>query len=170
MDVFLNGLKEEVGSEVKLHEPRNLSMMMKKTLMIDQKNQAVLKTGGSSGSKSYGAFRSPSFTRTVTVDTGQRTTTKGNIATTSTVGSNSGSNTERSYNKGRSGGLKRLSETEMQEKIRKGECFKCDEKYGPNHVCKNKQFRVMLLEEGEEIEEEGEEQQQGIEDDIPKFK
>ena len=33
--------------------------------------------------------------------------------------------------------------------MRKGECFTC-EKYNPTHVCKNKQFRLMIMEEEEE--------------------
>lgn len=45
------------------------------------------------------------------------------------------------------GGFKRLSEEETKEKIR--ESFRC-EKFGPNHICKRKQLRVMLLEEEEE--------------------
>lgn len=152
MDIFLNGLKEEVGAEVKLYEPQHLSTMMKKTLMIDQKNQAVLKTGGATWNKGGSTYKSPTYTRTVSVDTGQKSGFKGPNSPSTSVGSNNVVNSERSFNRGRTGGFKRLSEAEMQEKLRKGECFKCDEKFGPNHVCKNKQLRVMLLEEDEEIE------------------
>ena len=42
-----------------------------------------------------------------------------------------------------------LSPAEVNEKMRKGECFTC-EKYNPTHVCKNKQFRLMIMEEEEE--------------------
>lgn len=54
--------------------------------------------------------------------------------------------------KGRNPSVK-LSDAEMQEKVRKGECFRCEEKYSPTHVCKNKQFEVIILAEEEEEEE-----------------
>lgn len=28
-------------------------------------------------------------------------------------------------------------------------CLKCEEKFGPNHKCKNKQFRLLILDEDE---------------------
>ena len=34
-----------------------------------------------------------------------------------------------------------------KKKIKKGLCFRCYGNFGPNHVCKNKQYRVMLMEE-----------------------
>jgi len=39
---------------------------------------------------------------------------------------------------------------EVNEKMRKEECFTCEEKYNPAHVCKNKQFRLMIMEEEDE--------------------
>ncbi|RDX66030.1 hypothetical protein CR513_55248, partial [Mucuna pruriens] len=33
-----------------------------------------------------------------------------------------------------------LTHDEIQEKVKKGECFCYDEKYGPNHVYRNKQL------------------------------
>ncbi|KAJ1416092.1 Zinc finger, RING-type [Sesbania bispinosa] len=46
----------------------------------------------------------------------------------------------------RGGGFKWFSDAELQE-IKKGQCFRCHKKHGPDHVCQNKQFAVMLLEE-----------------------
>nr|KYP52090.1 Retrotransposable element Tf2 [Cajanus cajan] len=57
---------------------------------------------------------------------------------------------------------KNMTDAEYQERRRKGICFRCEEKYSPGHVCKNKQIRIMLLEEGvEEMEEEEEIQWSG---------
>lgn len=47
-------------------------------------------------------------------------------------------------NKSENSGLKCLTEAELQEKLRKGKCFRC-EKFGPNHHCKNKQHQMMLM-------------------------
>ncbi|XP_021995709.2 uncharacterized protein LOC110892882 [Helianthus annuus] len=41
---------------------------------------------------------------------------------------------------------RRLSHKEIEEKRAKGECFGCNEKYTPNHVCKNKQlFSIEII-------------------------
>ena len=42
------------------------------------------------------------------------------------------------------------SPVKVNEKMRKGEYFICEEKYNPTHVCKNRQFRLMIMEEEEE--------------------
>lgn len=46
--------------------------------------------------------------------------------------------------------FRRLTDEEMQDKNKKGLCFRCDEKYNCNHICRNKQFHMLLVIEGEE--------------------
>ncbi|KAJ1375248.1 Aspartic peptidase domain superfamily [Sesbania bispinosa] len=121
MSVFLNGLRKEIAAEVKLYEPNSLSEMMSKALMIEEKNLAVGEYGRYGGGRTVGNHRSFSSSRTVTADANQGRGT---------------------------GGFKMLSNEELQEKYKKGLCFRCDEKCGPDHVCKNKQFCMLLLDEG----------------------
>jgi len=52
-----------------------------------------------------------------------------------------------------SGHFKRLIQSQLQEKISRGECFRCEEKYSVNHVFKNKQLSTMILIEGHEEKE-----------------
>ena len=40
-----------------------------------------------------------------------------------------------------------MSDEEYKEKRVKGLCFACDERYTPEHMCKNKQFKFLILEE-----------------------
>lgn len=40
-DIFVNGLKEDIGAEIKLYEPPTFSIMVKKALMIEQKNRTI---------------------------------------------------------------------------------------------------------------------------------
>ena len=51
--------------------------------------------------------------------------------------------------------FRKLSDAELQDKMRKGLCFRCDEKFGLQHVCRNKQLHMLLLSE-DEITELGE--------------
>ena len=45
--------------------------------------------------------------------------------------------------------IKRLTESELQARRKKGLCFKCEEKFSPSHRCK-KELRVLLVHEDEE--------------------
>lgn len=49
-----------------------------------------------------------------------------------------------------------MSQTELQERSRKGLCFKCREKWGREHVCTKKNFQLILMEVEEDEEEEEE--------------
>ncbi|KAJ1397185.1 Retrotransposon gag domain [Sesbania bispinosa] len=122
--IFLNGLKEAVRAELKLHQLGSLLEMMDYAQKIDEKNR-VLNNGSSWNSRGGSASRNYPSSRTVTGK-----------------------------------GFKNLTDAEFQEKSRKGLCFRCDEKFGPGHVCKNKQLQVLILEE-ECIEEEEEESNGG---------
>lgn len=77
MDIFVNGLKEEIGAQVKLYGPKSLCAMVKKAIMVEQKNRAMSKAGVNTGGRYATSFRSPSIQRSVTVETGQRSGMKG---------------------------------------------------------------------------------------------
>ncbi|PNX80994.1 hypothetical protein L195_g037008 [Trifolium pratense] len=42
-----------------------------------------------------------------------------------------------------------FTDTELPDKLTKGLCVRCDEKFSPGHICTNKQFNVLIM-EGEE--------------------
>ncbi|KAF1896018.1 hypothetical protein Lal_00033459 [Lupinus albus] len=52
------------------------------------------------------------------------------------------------------GEYRRLSSAEIKEKREKRLCFRCDEPFSREHRCKNKQLRMLLLAEEDEVEEE----------------
>jgi len=59
VEVFLKGLKEEISSEVRLHEPKNLMESMVKACRVEDKNQVLGKLPVSN-SKGYN-FQKPSY-------------------------------------------------------------------------------------------------------------
>lgn len=68
--------------------------------------------------------------------------------------------------------IQNLPEEEYREKVRRGICFYCNKKFGPNHVCKNRQFHLMIVEEVEERDEsdEGELRSKGwLEGELPQI-
>ena len=54
---------------------------------------------------------------------------------------------------------KKLSQVELQERSRKGLCFKCGERWGQDHICKMKRYSLLLVEgsDDDEIAEKGDE-------------
>ncbi|KAL0394891.1 UNVERIFIED_CONTAM: hypothetical protein Slati_4455300 [Sesamum latifolium] len=44
---------------------------------------------------------------------------------------------------------RRLSPVELQDRGARGLCFNCDEKFGPGHKCKAKQFLLLMASEGD---------------------
>ena len=55
--------------------------------------------------------------------------------------------------------FKCLTETEIQDKMAKGLCFQCNEKFSPEHRCKDKSLQVLTMCNEEEGEEEVEEEE-----------
>ncbi|XP_019416449.1 PREDICTED: uncharacterized protein LOC109327750 [Lupinus angustifolius] len=153
--IFLNGLKEELRAEVKLYELQSLSDVIQKVLLIEQKN-AILSRRGSFGyaSRMGGNQRVNPYSRTITVES----KSIGEGRQNSFVGSNTvAQSAPKLVNEGarpRGGEFKHLTSAEVRERREKGLCFRCDEPFTRDHRCKNRQFRMLILEEEEEDEEE----------------
>ncbi|XP_024028604.1 uncharacterized protein LOC112093764 [Morus notabilis] len=153
---FLNGLREDVRAEVKLHRPINLQEVMDLAQQIEDRNEAVEKlrrgklgrgwkyddsgkgsglsekpnpaTGFSGNSLQYNLGKeSVPFHRPRTWPPQQTSTGEGGGAS-----------------------FRRLTDDEIQRRRAKGLCYRCDEKYGPGHRCKNQQLQVLLVSEEEE--------------------
>ena len=68
----------------------------------------------------------------------------------------------------RGNSYRKLSIEEYQARLKMGLCFRCDERYRPNHGCKSKQLQVLIIDEEEELEEPLLEDQGEVEDSKPK--
>jgi len=44
-------------------------------------------------------------------------------------------------------GGRRLTQEELQDRSRRGLCFKCGERWGKDHICKLKNFKLILMED-----------------------
>ncbi|GJX95678.1 retrotransposon-related protein [Tanacetum coccineum] len=56
----------------------------------------------------------------------------------------------------RSSGTRYLTKKEWEDRRRKGLCFSCGQKYSPQHKCSEGTLRILLLAEGEELDDNGE--------------
>ncbi|KAJ1377904.1 Aspartic peptidase domain superfamily [Sesbania bispinosa] len=153
--IFLNGLKEDVRGELRLHRWRSLPEMMDLAQRADERNRALQKTMGMGFSRGN-ITRNYPINRTVTLDAGSKVYSSGSTSSMSTARE---STIRQPVNNLRvkGGSFKKLSDAKLNDKRKKGLCFSCDEKYKPTHVCKNKRYQIMILEEDENEpkEEEG---------------
>ncbi|GAU47870.1 hypothetical protein TSUD_404410 [Trifolium subterraneum] len=130
--IFLNGLKEEIQAELKLYESHDLTELMDRALLIEERNEVMLKRGA--GWRDRGAnhrFKDPG-------EGSRRENDKGGAG----------------YNEKYKG--KRLEPAELEERSKKGLCFKCGDKWNREHICKFKHMSLRLCEgsSDEEVVEE----------------
>lgn len=157
---FMNGLKVELRCDVKLMHPSNLKELMNYAGQVEDRNQARDKlqerreykaaknTTGSRWSdfKTAGSSLSSKAAR---VSKGQEESpTRAYPEKSQTVNHPGGSSVSTQYSR------RRMSDAEYNRRRELGLCFRCEEKYGPNHRCKNKQLRVILMEEEDDEAQE----------------
>ncbi|XP_072059552.1 uncharacterized protein [Arachis hypogaea] len=177
MCIFVNGLKKEIQAELEVAQFDNLPALMDRAMAIEWRNQAWKETGvdpngkrveglpegnGSGGSGSVGArfgfFKNSSSAKYNTHDGSSES--RGEIGSNTNRGTptprtglttslNGGNNTSHSQT---TRGTRRLSNEDWAERQRKGLCFRCGEKWGPDHRCSMKHYQIILL--GEDAEEE----------------
>lgn len=74
----------------------------------------------------------------------------------SSIGNKEGANLESNHVSNTNEGFRRLTLAELTEKKLKGLCYHCEKKYEPGHDCKKKKLYVMLGEDKQVSEEDGE--------------
>ncbi|XP_057449034.1 uncharacterized protein LOC130740445 [Lotus japonicus] len=158
--IFLNGLKEEIRAELKLYRSGKLEEIMDRALLLEEKNLAMRNSKGGDedkrGWKEKGV--SSSKAHQTWID-GNKWKSQIAGSTTAEKSSADKSSTEAKTgeNKGQEKkwtGGQRLSQSELQDRSRKGLCFKCGEKWNREHVCKMKHYQFVLMETVDEEEEE----------------
>ncbi|GKD53405.1 putative mitochondrial protein [Tanacetum coccineum] len=134
---FIKGLKPEIRSGLRILQPTGLRDAMRLTQMIED-NQV----SGRSNSGSWLAGKSLYNTgHAITKNVGD---TSSRMSST-LLGSQNLSNNSRARNQ-----FKKLTDSELHEKQKKGLCFRCDKKYRPGHRCLSPTLQVLLVGENDE--------------------
>ncbi|KAI6694685.1 hypothetical protein NL676_022395 [Syzygium grande] len=147
LGVFLNGLKEKLRADVRIHKPRTVYKAMTLALEFETKLGSGRGTRGFNWSN---LNRPPptasSFPFRPTLVAGvQHVPTTANVNSRNTGTSNLPSNLTTSV---------RLSNGERQNRIAKGLCFRCNEKFVPGHRCKLSSFSLMEMNDAEDAADE----------------
>ncbi|XP_076911844.1 uncharacterized protein LOC143569947 [Bidens hawaiensis] len=127
LGVFLNGLKEELKVDVRIHKPRIVYKAVSLALEFESKLNLSCPD------------------KKITWSSQLKSDSKPVTPSTYSSGSNIPSKSDSKSNY-------RLTDPERQARLLKGECFKCGDKYSHGYRCKVGTFKV--LEAGERIGEE----------------
>ncbi|KAK9037178.1 hypothetical protein V6N11_022099 [Hibiscus sabdariffa] len=159
--IFINGLREEIKAELHLSKLGSLAQIMDQSQRIEEKNWALNQAQLPRNQRVAPPRISPFFS---TVESSRSTNTTGSSvrpapapfvplhSTPMTAPwhfyehkreDDAAMGIESSSKRG--GPYKRLSYVEYHEKLKKGFCFRFDEKYSPNHRCNSKQLNLLIV-------------------------
>ncbi|KAK9028932.1 hypothetical protein V6N11_026066 [Hibiscus sabdariffa] len=155
--IFINGLREEIKAELRLSKLGSLAQIMDQSQRIEEKNWALSQVQLPINQRVAPPRISPFFSTRSTNTTGSsvRPAPKPFVPLRLTPmtsprhfyehkrGDDAAMGIESSSRRG--GPYKRLSDVEYHEKLKKGLCFRCDEKYSPNHRCNSKQLNLLIV-------------------------
>lgn len=139
---FFSGLKEEIQIKMRLFTLVGLKEKMSMAQLIEETEAACQKrwTNGlrgadkkefGSGSSKYSGFK----------NLGPRSfTLNPNLSTTSPATASAVTTRDSGEHFTSRGSYRRLSDNELKNKISKGLCFRCNEKFSPGHRCKKQEL------------------------------
>ncbi|XP_042976318.1 uncharacterized protein LOC122307482 [Carya illinoinensis] len=135
---FIDGLRPWLAKEIKLRQPTRLSEVMKMVEILEESHSSERRPTKDMGSKSF-----------KNVQTKVSWKGRDTSATTSKLRLE----------------IKKLFSEEVQECIKKGLCFKCGDKWGPDHKCKAAQALFMFEDESSDDESEGSQEEPSQEEE-----
>ncbi|XP_042962448.1 uncharacterized protein LOC122296713 [Carya illinoinensis] len=140
---FIDGLRPWLAKEIKLRQPTRLPEVMKMAEILEESHSSEQRPTKDMGSKSFKIVQ--------------------------TKVSWKGRDTSATTSKSRPE-IKKLSSEEVQERIKKGLCFKCGDKWGPGHKCKAAQALFMFEDESSDDESESSQEEPSQEEETEETK
>ena len=128
--IFVNGLKGEPQAKIKSLELDSLAEIKNRVLMLEEWNREWRGGGLTPVERMGGSSRGPIWNR-------------------GGLGPKPNSNKKEVIGPKTGEGM-RLSQVELQERSKNDLCFKCGEHWGQDHVCKMKNYRLVLVEGSDE--------------------
>ncbi|KAF4362503.1 hypothetical protein G4B88_023916 [Cannabis sativa] len=117
---FLSGLKRGLKEELRLFEPSTLNKAMEMAAKIENKNQSLFGNRSPWGNSKYPSHHE------------DRKSTEFPPKDRKPMGQ-----------------YRRMTDSELQEKRRKGICYRCDNKWSPGHRCEKKELSVIVTHDDE---------------------
>lgn len=142
---YSNGLQPKIRAGVRMFDPQNLREMMKRAKQVEEwsseETTTTVRSPKPSSGNQQGAGKS--------TNAGQaqaQVTVKPKTQNTFNPNPQRGGGAKGPTNHGRlKPPFRRLTSAEVEKWKAEGLCFKCDEKFHPNHPCQQPQLTVLLL-------------------------
>ena len=124
LSTFINGLKPEMRTELRVFEPTTWNRAMNLANRIKEKLQAAAQARGLNPPRTW-------------------------MNTKSTMSNSGSTKIEQTFYNGGSttkplGEIRRMTNSEMQAKREKGLCYSCDNKWSPGHQCWKKELSILV--------------------------
>lgn len=153
--MFLRGLQPEIKNWVRALHPTTCDQAMEFARHVAQATASSGEKGGSKGKGTFGGSSNwaPPWKQPIRYSSAQSsqspkpTSAAQSFTRPGIVPKQTNPNTIQT---------KHLTKQEWEERRRKGLCFSCGQKYTPQHKCTEGQFRIMLLGDGDELDDDGE--------------
>lgn len=163
IDIFFNGLKQELKEVIKMKEPRTLPDHIEMILKMEDNDFCKLLATMKSQEQKSGRLSSNTTSKVASPYTAQSWKPKQPSADT---GQKQGDKPTQTRMNEKNGPPIKLSDAEYEYKKKNVLCFKCPERWSKTHTCKNKQLQVMVVAQDCELEivdEEFHEASEGVE-------
>ncbi|XP_041024018.1 uncharacterized protein LOC121264784 [Juglans microcarpa x Juglans regia] len=133
---FVDGLKPWLAKEIKLKQPTWIQEVMRMVEILEESGNMERRFSKDVGSKASKTLQTKSPWKP---------------------------KVEMEFSKPKPYEVKKLSKEEVQERIKKGLCFKCGDKWSKEHACKSGKAYLMIEEEGNEESSSSESEQEEAE-------
>lgn len=172
---FMSGLKPQIRRRVRTLNPQNRMQMMRIAKDVEEELRDDDDEAGRYGSKkgvqeragkndwagsvfrNRSGFNPKETNRSNGANPTQKSGSSGSNTTPTTSLTSTGKKGENDTRSGKWKGVRSIHYDEMAERRAKGLCFKCGGKYHPTlHKCPESSLRVLILGEGESLNDEGE--------------
>ncbi|KAH0764516.1 hypothetical protein KY285_000387 [Solanum tuberosum] len=141
LGVFLNGLKEEIKSDVRIHKPRTVYRAMSLALEFENKLGPICSNGESNWT--------PTSRSTIQKSVHSSINSHNNInSSLQNLRNNASPNPSTSQPL-----QMQTWETERRNLMAQGLCYRCHEKFAPGHKCKFAKLSCMELTGGDQLED-----------------
>ncbi|CAH9112121.1 unnamed protein product, partial [Cuscuta epithymum] len=145
--IFLKGLRRDIRAELKLYSAKSLAKVMNLATLIENKNVETMIVRNKDEGRKKTQYKSQNWG-----DVKNWKVNQVNAYSTIKGMEDSKVNKEvKDQHISKNGS--RLSQEELLDRSKRGLCFKCGDNWGKGHVCKMKNYKMMLVKNSEGEEE-----------------
>ena len=168
LGIFLNGLREDIKTELRVQNPRDVDQAMDLAIRVEDRIRAgsASRPRPSYVTKPYPPHFNPNTNPHSSANPYQPTYPAQSPSLLSYPGPSHAPHPNRSLPPNPTprtqntstipGAIRRSTDQELQHKRERGLCYRCDDKWSAGHRCRRRELSVLVAMEGDDVGEENE--------------